>query len=77
MSALEKVSLFRNGANQAVRIPKEFELSGTSATMRRDGNALIIEPLTQKTLLQVLNELERLATDFHEVADPLPESVDL
>lgn len=37
------VRLFRNGANQAVRIPKEFELPGKEAIMRREGNRLIIE----------------------------------
>ena len=37
------VKLFRNGANQAVRIPKEFELPGTDAVMRREGNRLILE----------------------------------
>ena len=42
-SPTRNVSLFRNGANQAVRIPKEFELPGKQATMRRVGNRLIIE----------------------------------
>ena len=37
------VKLFRNGANQAVRIPKEFELPGTDALMHREGNRLILE----------------------------------
>lgn len=37
------VRLFKNGANQAVRIPKEFELPGKDAIMRREGNRLIIE----------------------------------
>ena len=37
-------SLFRNGRNQAVRIPVEFELPGTEVTIRKDGDALIIEP---------------------------------
>lgn len=37
------VRLFRNGANQAVRIPKEFELPGKEALMRREGDRLIIE----------------------------------
>jgi len=32
------VKLLRNGANQAVRIPKEFELPGTQALMHREGN---------------------------------------
>ncbi|MDB5890997.1 MAG: virulence-associated protein VapB-like protein, partial [Polaromonas sp.] len=40
-----QVSLFRNGANQAVRIPREFELDGTQAMMRKVGNTLVIELL--------------------------------
>ena len=35
--------LVRNGADQAVRIPKEFELSCTDAVMHREGNRLILE----------------------------------
>ncbi len=37
------IKLFRNGANQALRIPKEFELPGTDALIHREGNKLIIE----------------------------------
>jgi antitoxin VapB len=39
------VRLFRNGANQAVRIPKEFEFNFNEALMRKVGNTLVIEPL--------------------------------
>ncbi|MBB4841948.1 antitoxin VapB [Paucibacter oligotrophus] len=42
------VRLFRNGANQAVRIPKEFELPGNEALMRREGDRLIIEAIKPK-----------------------------
>ena len=42
-SGVRHVRLFKNGANQAVRIPKEFELPGKDALMRREGNRLIIE----------------------------------
>jgi antitoxin VapB len=38
------VSLFRNGRNQAVRIPVEFELPGDEALMRKEGDSIIIEP---------------------------------
>jgi antitoxin VapB len=31
------VKLFKNGRNQAVRIPREFELPGEDAIMRKDG----------------------------------------
>lgn len=40
-----QVRLFRNGANQAVRIPKEFEFSANEAVMRKVGDTLVIEPL--------------------------------
>ncbi len=39
-----RVRLFRNGRNQAVRIPREFELPGKSAVMRKEGDKLIMEP---------------------------------
>ena len=35
MSAERQVKLFRNGRNQAVRIPREFELEGNVAIMHR------------------------------------------
>lgn len=35
------VKLFRNGRNQAVRIPVDFELPGDEAIMIRDGDLLI------------------------------------
>jgi hypothetical protein len=34
------VKLFRNGRNQAIRIPVEFELPGGEAIMHRDGDRL-------------------------------------
>ena len=42
------VRLFRNGANQAVRIPREFELPGNEALMHREGNRLILELVPDK-----------------------------
>ena len=47
-SPARKVSLFRNGRSQAIRIPKEFELPGTEATIVKDGNRLIIEPVREE-----------------------------
>jgi antitoxin VapB len=38
------VSLFRNGRNQAIRIPVGFELPGSEATIRKEGDRLIVEP---------------------------------
>jgi antitoxin VapB len=38
------VKLFKNGPNQAVLIPRKFELPGEDAIIRREGKRLIIEP---------------------------------
>ena len=39
-------SLFKNGRNQAVRLPKELEFSGVSEVeVRKEGNSIIITPV--------------------------------
>lgn len=38
--------LFNSGGSQAVRLPKEFRMSGTEVSIRKVGNALVIEPMT-------------------------------
>ena len=40
------VKLFRNGANQAVRIPREFEFAAQEVVMKKVGNTLVLEPVT-------------------------------
>ena len=61
-------SLFRNGRNQAVRIPKEFEMAGDRVRITRDGERLILEPVSRKPgLLAVLAELEPLDEEFPDV----------
>ena len=45
------VRLFKNGRNQAVRIPREFELPGDTAIMRKEGDRLILEPMSRRSLL--------------------------
>jgi antitoxin VapB len=45
MTAERHVRLFRNGRNQALRIPREFELAGDEAIIRREGDRLIVEPV--------------------------------
>jgi len=71
------VKLFRNGRSQAVRIPREFELPGKDAVMRKEGDRLIIEPAPKKSLLAVLATLKPLAEDFPEIPDLPAEPVDL
>jgi antitoxin VapB len=71
------VKLFKNGRNQAVRIPREFELPGEDAIMRKEGERLIIEPAPLKSLLALLATLAPLDEDFPTIPDPAPEPVEL
>jgi len=71
------VKLFKNGRNQAVRIPREFELPGDRAVMRREGDRLIIEPARPKSLLDLLATLEPIDEEFPLIPDPPPEPFDI
>ena len=66
------VKLFRNGRNQAIRIPREFEFLGDEAIIRKEGDRLILEPIRKGKLLALLKKLEPIATEFPEVDDDLP-----
>ena len=73
----QHVKLFRNGRNQAVRIPREFELPGNEAIMRREGKRLIIEPAPPKSLLAVFDKLSPIQEKFSTIAVLATEPVDL
>jgi antitoxin VapB len=72
-----RVKLFKNGRNQAVRIPREFELPSEDAIMRKEGDRLIIEPAPPKSLLALLSHLSRIDEDFPPLSDPPPDRVEL
>ena len=71
-----RVRLFKNGRNQAVRIPRGFELPGKNAVMRKEGEKLIVEPVQPKSLLAVLATLSPLDEAFPEIADPHPRAIE-
>jgi antitoxin VapB len=71
------VKLFKNGRNQAVRIPREFELPGEDAIIRKEGERLIIEPTPPKSLLALLATLAPVEEDFPPIPDLTPDPVEL
>ena len=71
MTPERHVKLFRNGRNQAVRIPREFELPGEDAVMRKEGDRLVIEPARPRSLLAVLATLAPLEEELPPI-DELP-----
>ena len=43
-----RAKLFRNGRSQAVRLPKAFRIQGDEVTVRREGDAVILEPIKKR-----------------------------
>jgi antitoxin VapB len=61
------VRLFRNGRNQALRIPRELELDADEAIIRRDGARLIVEPVKRRP------DLATLLAGWEPLDEPFPD----
>jgi len=71
MNIERSVKLFRNGSNQALRIPKEYELEGDEAILHKEGDRLIIEPVRKGKLLTTLASLKPISEDFPDIDEKL------
>lgn len=78
MDRNDRAKVFWSGRSQAVRLPKEFRFEGTEVRIRREGNAVILEPLEKPSwpagFWERLASLPPLTEDFTRPA-PLPESL--
>lgn len=75
-ASARQVRLFRNGANQAVRIPREFEFEAQEVVMTKVGNTLVLEAVNPKpkkgsaaALLAALDSMK----DWPVVTEPFPD----
>ena len=62
---MDTAKLFQTGRSQAVRLPKAFRMSGKEVKIHREGNKIILEPLSTSwdALLMALDEFP---VDFME-----------
>ena len=78
MSSGRRVKLLRIGGDQAIRIPREFELPGEEAIMRKVGERLVIEPKQQRpSLVALLASLEPIDDEFPPIEELPYDDVDL
>ncbi len=70
--AYVELNPIRNGHNQALRIPREFELEGGEALIYKEGDRLIVEPIRKGRLLALLATLEPLTESFPDIDEDLP-----
>ena len=59
--------LFKNGSNQAIRIPKEFAFDTQEVRLHREGNRLVIEPVQPRM------GLAALLASWEPIEERLPE----
>ena len=70
--------LFRNGRNQAVHIPREFELTADEVMIYREDDRLVMVPVVRPSpLAEVLKRLVPLEEDFPAMSDPPARPEDL
>ncbi len=79
MKTQRHVRIFKNGRNQAIRIPKDFELTGDEAIICKEGAYLIVKPVKRPSLLAILSTLEPLDEDFPNMDENLlkPDDIEL
>ncbi|NJL36381.1 MAG: AbrB/MazE/SpoVT family DNA-binding domain-containing protein [Leptolyngbyaceae cyanobacterium RM2_2_4] len=65
------VSLSIDGQDQVLNIPHEFALSGTEVLLRKEGDRLIIEPLSSSSLLSLLTTLQDITDNFSNTDEGL------
>jgi len=59
MASVVTAKLFKNGRSQAVRLPKEFRFTGDEVLVRREGEAVILEPVTKGVAAWLLGTTAR------------------
>ena len=65
--------LFRNGRNQAVRIPRDLEFAVDEVYVYRDGDRLVLEPVqTRSRLLEHLAEWQPIEDEFPDIDQGVP-----
>jgi antitoxin VapB len=60
--------LFRHGGSQALRLPKEFRLPGTTVTLRKTAKGILVQPS---------GDNHRRARQFAALAGSCPEFPDI
>ena len=67
-----KARVFRNGANQAIRIPVGMSFETDEVTLEKDGEALIVRPLRRPGWEAFFSDPEMALPDDFDTGEDLP-----
>jgi antitoxin VapB len=75
-----RAKLFWNGRSQAVRLPKQFRFEGDEVEIRKEGDAVILEPVKRSTFpegyWERIDELSK-GLDWEDVEPMTPKLLDV
>ena len=70
---MKTAKIFRSGNNQAVRIPKEFQMDGDAVEILKRGSSLVLRP-KKKSWNALVQSLQKFTDDFMEGGRKQPKS---
>jgi antitoxin VapB len=68
---MKTAKIFKNGSSQAVRLPKEFRLTGKQVYVKKIGNALVLLP-EENSWESLFESLTKFTSDFMTGRRDLP-----
>lgn len=68
---MTEAKLFKVGGSQAVRLPKEFRMPGDKVSIRKEGDSVILEPITAKRWKSI-EEVRAWLAEIHALAGDEP-----
>jgi len=60
---MKTAKLFKNGQSQAVRLPKEFRMTGNEVYIQKQGEAIVLLP-KEKSWESLFKSLDHFEKDF-------------
>ena len=63
---MDTAKLFKNGRSQAVRLPKEYSLSGKEVYIKRINGVVILIPKDKDPWQPLIDSLNKFSSDFFD-----------
>lgn len=61
---MKTAKIFRNGQSQAIRLPKEFRVTGSQILIKKQGKFIILIPLEENPWETFFDNLHAFSNDF-------------
>ncbi|MCL1961106.1 MAG: hypothetical protein FWG56_04900 [Desulfovibrionaceae bacterium] len=77
LATVRTARLFRNNHSQAVRIPRDFELSSDEVSIQKDGDCLILRPVKKIPFRDMVMQWDAIDEELPRIEDLPAEPVEI